>query len=61
MPALCLILLIWCYKTYTAIIRQTPRKHCTQHMEVMQARLTVLEPNDRPLTTLALLVVNSVK
>jgi len=30
-------------------------------MEVMQARLTALEPNDRPLTTLALLVVNSVK
>ena len=24
MPTLCLILLIWCYKTYTAIIRQTP-------------------------------------
>ena len=33
----------------------------TEHMEVMQARLTALEPNDCPLTTLALLVVNSVK
>ena len=23
-----------------------PRKHCTEHMETMQARLTALEPND---------------
>ena len=36
-------------------------KHCTEHMELMQARLTALEPNDRPLTTPKLLVVNCVK
>ena len=30
-------------------------------MEVMRARLTALEPNDLPLTTFALLVVNCVK
>ena len=30
-------------------------------MEVMQGRLTMLEPNDGPLTTPALLVVNCVK
>ena len=36
-------------------------KQCTEHMELMQARLTALEPNDRPLTTPKLLVVNCVK
>ena len=30
-------------------------------MEVMRARLTALEPNDLPLTTSSLLVVNCVK
>ena len=35
--------------------------NCTEHMEEMQASLTALEPNDRPLTTPALLVVNCVK
>ena len=38
-----------------------PRKHCTEHMEVMQPRLTALEPNDWLLTMPALLVVNCVK
>ena len=23
-----------------------PRKHCSEHMDTMQARLTALEPND---------------
>ena len=32
-----------------------------EHMELMQARLTALEPNDKPLTTPKLLVVNCVK
>ena len=38
-----------------------PGKRCTEHMEVMQARQTGLEPNDWPLTTPSLLVVNCVK
>ena len=38
-----------------------PGKQCIERMEVMQARLTMLEPNDSPLTMLVLLVVNSVK
>ena len=33
----------------------------SEHMEVMQARLTALEPNDWPLTTPSLLVVNRVR
>ena len=34
-----------------------PRKHFTEHMEVMQARLTALEPNDWPRPRSLLLTV----
>ena len=38
-----------------------PGKRCSEHMEVMQARITALEPKDRPLTMPTILVVHCVK